>query len=75
MNQLSIGALAVVVIVIIALSLSGVNKTVATIIQAGLVIAILAVLLRDYGNQRVFAGAIQTITNNAIGTSGKSTSA
>jgi hypothetical protein len=68
------GILAVVAIVIVAMALSGTNKTVATIIQAGLVIAILGVLLRDAGNQNVLFGkngAISTLTSKAIGTTGK----
>ena len=72
LNGLVIGILAVVAIVVIALALSGTNKTVATIIQGGLVIAILAVLVRDYGNKQVFAGAIRNVTNLAVGTTGKS---
>jgi len=69
------GALALVAIVIIALALSGTNKTLAVIIQAGLVIAILAVLVRDAGNQNVFVGAINSITKLAVSTSGKQSSA
>jgi hypothetical protein len=71
MSNLLFGALAITAIVIIAMALSGVNKSVALIIQAGLVIAIIAVLLRDAGNQNVFVGAIQNITKLAVSTSGK----
>lgn len=74
MNNLVMGVLAIVAIVIVALALSGTNKTVATIIQAGLVIAIVGVLLRDTGNQQVFFKAWKQITSNAIGTTGKQSS-
>lgn len=74
MNNLVMGALALVAIVIISLALSGTNKSVATVIQAGLVIAILGVLLRDAGNQKVFEGAITRLTTLAVGTSGKQAS-
>ena len=72
LNGVVLGGLAIVAIIVIALALSGTNKSVATIIQAGLVIAIIGVLIRDYGNQKVFAGAINNITNLAVGTTGKS---
>lgn len=74
MNQLIMGVLAVVAIVIIALALSGTNKTVAVIVQAGLVIAIIGVLIRDAGNQNVLFGqngAVSRLTSMAIGTTGK----
>jgi hypothetical protein len=71
MNNLILSVLAVVAIVIVAMALSGVNKTVATIIQGGLVIAILAVLIRDAGNQNVFVGAFTKLEKLAISTSGK----
>lgn len=68
------GALAVVAIVIIALALSGTNHSLAVIIQGGLVIAILAVLVRDAGNQKVFESAIRNLTQTAITTTGKQAS-
>jgi len=73
-SNLLFGALALVAIVIIAMALSGVNKSLATIIQGGLVIAIIAVLVRDSGNQNVFVGALNNITKLAVSTSGKQTS-
>lgn len=74
MNNLVMGALALIAVVIIAMALSGTNKTVATLVQAGLVIAILGVLIRDAGNQNVLFGkngAVTRLTNMAVGTSGK----
>ena len=74
LNGIIMGGLAVIAIVILALSLSGTNKTVATIVQAGLVIAIIGVLLRDAGNQNILFGqngAVTRLTQMAIGTSGK----
>ena len=66
MNTLVLQVLAVVAIVIVALSLSGVNSTVAKLIQGGLVIAIIAVLVRDAGNQNVFVGAFKRLEGLAI---------
>ena len=74
MNNLLFMGLAVVAIIIIALSVSGVNKSLALIIQGGLVIAIIAVLVRDAGNQNVFVGAIQNVTKLAVSSSGKQSS-
>ena len=74
MSNLLFMGLALVAIIIIALAVSGVNKSLAIIIQAGLVIAIIAVLIRDAGNQNVFVGAIQNITKLAVSSSGKQTS-
>lgn len=74
MNNLVMGALALIAVVIIAMALSGTNKTVATVVQAGLVLAILGVLIRDAGNKKVLFGengAFTRLTNMAIGTSGK----
>jgi hypothetical protein len=68
------GGLAVVAIIIIALALSGTTKGIATIVQAGLVIAIIGVLLRDAGNKKVFEQSIANLTKLAIGTTGKQTS-
>lgn len=71
------GVLAVVAVVIVALALSGTNKQVAVIVQAGLVIAIIGVLLRDAGNQNVLFGkngAASRLTSMAIGTTGKQAS-
>jgi hypothetical protein len=73
MSNLLFMALALVAIVIIAMALSGVNKPLATIIQGGLVIAIIAVLVRDAGNQNVFMGAIKNLTQLAVSSSGKQT--
>jgi len=71
MNQLVLSILALVAIVIVAMALSGTNSTLARIIQGGLVIAIIAVLVRDQGNQKVFLGAWNNLTRNALQTTGK----
>jgi hypothetical protein len=83
MNSLVMGGLAVVAIIILALALSGTNKSIAVIVQAGLVIAILGVLIRDAGNKNVLfgttdkntpfgtSGAIPRLIQMAVGTTGK----
>lgn len=68
MNQLVMGVLAIVGIVIVAMALSGTQHEVAVIIQMGLVIAIIALLVRDSGNSQKFFAAWKNLQNMAIGT-------
>lgn len=70
-NQLVMGALAIGAIVVVGMALSGTNHTVAIIIQGGLIIAIIAVLVRDSGNSQLFFKAWQNVTNMAVNTTGK----
>ena len=67
LNDLVVGALALVGIVIVAMALSA-NKTGARIVQMGLLIAIIAVLLR---NRSDFLSAWTELTRNAIATTQK----
>jgi len=67
-NDLVFGILGVVGVVIIAMALSGTTHELAIIIQAGLFIAILALLVRGRGT---VPNAILNIEKLAIGTTGK----
>lgn len=74
MNQsdLVFGILGVVGIVIIAMALSGTTHELAVVIQAGLFIAILALLVRS---NSTIPNAIQNVEKLAIGATGKTASA
>jgi len=71
MSEFVFGALALVGIVIIAMAISA-NKTGATFVQAGLAIAIIALLVRSRG---AFPDAFRGIETKAIGLTGKQASA
>jgi hypothetical protein len=74
MNNLVLAVMAVIAIVIVAMALSGTNSDVAKVIQGGLIIAIIAVLVRDVGNQNLFFSAWHNLTNLAVSTTGKQAS-
>jgi len=74
MNQsdLVFGVLGVVGVIIIAMALSGTTHQLAIIIQAGLLIAIIALLVRGRGT---IPNAILNVEKLAIRTTGKQASA
>lgn len=79
MNQFVFGALAIVGVIIVAMALSA-NKTGGTIVQAGLVIAILALLVRQTKinpstgeGENAFVSAWTNVQKLAIGATGKQT--
>jgi len=67
MSDFVFGALALVGIVIVAMAISA-NKSGAIIVQAGLAIAIIALLVRSKG---AFPTAFRGIETKAIGLTGK----